>query len=76
MSHPQRSARQASQSIHHGARICRPLGEPVGALSSRCYAAALGADRARLRRARRGYFGGRFPRAAARGYFGQPPGRK
>ena len=36
----------------------------------------LGADRARLRRARRDYFGVRFPRAAARGYFGQPPGRK
>ena len=65
-----------SQSTHHGARRCRPLGEHVGALSSCCDAAALGADRARLRRARRDYFGVRFPRAAALGYFGQPPGRK
>ena len=65
-----------SQSTHHGARRCRAVGEPVGALSSRCDAAAFGADRARLRRARRDYFGVRFPRAAARGYFGQPPGRK
>ena len=60
----------------HCARRCRAVGEPVGALSSRCDAAALGADQARLRRARRDYFGVRFPRAAARGYFGQPPGRK
>ena len=65
-----------SQGILHHARRCRAVGEPVGALSSRCDAAALGADRARLRRARRDYFGVRFPRAAALGYFGQPPGRK
>ena len=38
---PQRSARQASQSIHHGARRCRPPGEHVGALSSRFDIAAL-----------------------------------
>ena len=49
----------------HCARRCRAVGEPVGALSSRCDAAALGADQARLRRARRDYFGVWFLSAAA-----------
>ena len=39
------------------ARRCRPRGAPVGALSSRCHAAALGADRAGQLRARRYYIG-------------------
>ena len=60
--------RPVSMSSHLGldpARRCRPHCAHVGALSSRCDAAALGADQARLRRARRDYFGVRFPRAAA-----------
>ena len=39
----------------HCARRCRLLGARVGALSSRCDAAASGAQRAGLLRARRGY---------------------
>ena len=39
----------------HCARSCRLLGARVGALSSRCDAAASGAQRAGLLRARRGY---------------------
>ena len=51
----------------HCARRCQPLGELVGALSSCCDAAALGADRAGLPRARRGLSGRRlFGVAAAR----------
>ena len=44
-----------SHSTLHCARRCRLLGARVGALSSRCDAAASGAQRAGLLRARRGY---------------------
>ena len=49
----------------HCARRCRPLGERVGALSSCCDAAASGADRAGLPRARRGLSGRRLLGVAA-----------
>eukprot|EP00964_Phaeocystis_antarctica_P104511 scaffold69607_cov59-Phaeocystis_antarctica.AAC.1 len=54
-----------SQSLLDCARPCRMLGASVGALSSRYDAAALGADRAGLFRARRDYFGVWFLSAAA-----------
>ena len=46
-----------SHRILHSARRCRALGELKGALSSCFDAAALGADRAGLPRARRGFSG-------------------
>ena len=49
------SAAKPSHCILHCARRCRLLGASVGALNARCDAAALGAHRAGLLRARRGY---------------------
>ena len=52
---PRASVPMPSHSTLHCARRCRLLGARVGALSSRCDAAASGAQRAGLLRARRGY---------------------
>ena len=61
------SSAPGTMSSHLGlypARRCRPRGAPVGALSSRCDAAALGADRAGQLRPRRYYFCLRSPSAS------------
>ena len=64
-----------SHSTLHCARRCRLLGARVGALSSRCDAAASGAQRAGLLRARRGYLVAWLVSASAARCSGQPPGR-
>ena len=64
-----------SHSTLHCARRCRLLGARVGALSSRCDAAASGAQRAGLLRARRGYLVAWLVSASAARYSGRPPGR-
>ena len=60
----------------HCARSCRLLGARVGALSSRCDAAASGAQRVGLLRARRGYLVVWLVSASAARYSGRPPGRR
>ena len=65
-----------SHSTLHCARRCRLLGARVGALSSRCDAAASGAQRAGLLRARRGYLVAWLVSASAARYSGRPPGRR
>ena len=60
----QRLVEHAPHCLLQCARRCRPRGAPVGALSSRCDAAALGADRAGQLRPRRYYFCLRSPSAS------------
>ena len=72
---PQHGAAHASQSLLHRASRCRPLSALVGALSSRCDAAAMAAGWAGCFRPRRYFCASCSPCAAAARLLGQPLGR-
>ena len=75
-SNPQHGAAHASQSLLHRASRCRPLGALVGALSSRCDAAALAAGWAGWFRPRRYFLTSCSPCAAAALLCSSTSGRK
>ena len=75
-SNPQHGAAHASQSLLHRASRCRPLSALVGALSSRCDAAAMAAGWAGCFRPRRYFCASCSPCAAAALLSSSTSGRK